>query len=272
MTPASPSRALLLALLWPVLLAGCARPPQGGGGIVSTNPCADAMLVEMVPATRIAAVSHYSQTPGASSMPLALARRFRATAGTAEEVIALRPDLVVASSFTAPATRDAWARAGLKTLYLGIPASIAASTAQVRELAGAVDARPAGERIVQGIDQALRRTRPRDARRPRALLYIAGDLANGGGTLLDELMTHVGLTNAAAGYGLAFTGRLPAETLVAHPPELVIAPDTDRLARLRERLLPKTRAAGIDPALLYCGGPAIPPALDRLAAIRRNVP
>lgn len=261
-------RAVLLALL----LAGCVQPPRGGGGIVSTNPCADAMLVEMVPAHRIAAISHYSQTPGASSMPLALARRFRATAGTAEEVIALRPDLVVASSFTAPATRDAWARAGLKTLYLGIPATIAASQAQVRELAQAVQAKPAGERIVGGIEQALRRTRPADARRPRALLYIAGDLANGGGTLLDELMTHVGLTNAAAGYGLAFTGRLPAETLVAHPPALVIAPDTNRLATLRERLLPRSRAATIDPALLYCGGPAIAPALDRLAAIRRHAP
>ena len=90
-------RALALALL----LAGCAQPPGGGGGIVSTNPCADAMLVHMVPPARIAAISHYSQTPGASSIPLALARRFRATAGTAEEVIALRPDLVVASSFTA---------------------------------------------------------------------------------------------------------------------------------------------------------------------------
>ena len=261
-------RELALALL----LAGCAQPPGGGGGIVSTNPCADAMLVHMVPPARIAAISHYSQTPGASSIPLALARRFRATAGTAEEVIALRPDLVVASSFTAAATREAWARAGLKTLYLGIPATIAASEAQVRELAWAVGAVPAGERIVQNVERALRRTRPTDARRPRALLYISGDLANGGGTLLDEAMTHVGLTNAAAGYGLAFTGRLPAETLVAHPPDVVIAPDRNRLASLRERLLPHSRAATIDPALLYCGGPAIPPALDRLAAIRQEGP
>jgi len=36
--------------------------------------------------------------------------------------------------------------------------------------------------------------------------------------------------------------------------------------------LPHSRAATIDPALLYCGGPAIPPALDRLAAIRQEGP
>ena len=91
----------LLALM----LAGCTQPAaRGGGGIVSTNPCADAMLVELVPASRIAAISHYSVQAEASSMPLSVARRFATTAGTAEEVIGLHPDLVVTSSFTPPAT------------------------------------------------------------------------------------------------------------------------------------------------------------------------
>ncbi len=49
-------------------------------------------------------------------MPLDMARRFRSTAGTAEEVIALAPDLVVASAFTPPATRAAFERAGLGRL------------------------------------------------------------------------------------------------------------------------------------------------------------
>jgi len=95
-------RAIPLLLL---TLAGCTQPAApGGGGIVSTNPCADAMLVALVPPSRIAAISHYSVEAEASSMPLAIARRFATTTGTAEEVIGLRPDLVVTSSFTPPAT------------------------------------------------------------------------------------------------------------------------------------------------------------------------
>lgn len=260
-------RALLLVLL----LVGCAQPPRGGGGIVSTNPCADAMLVRMVPPHRIAAISHYSQDPGASSIPLAVARRFRATAGTAEEVIALAPDLVVASSFTAPSTRDAWARAGLRTLFLDAPQTIAGSEAQIRDLARALEARPQGEAMVAAIDAALRDTVPADNRRPAALLYIAGDLATGAGTLLDAMVTHVGFTDAAAGYGLPFTGRLPGEAIVAHPPAVVIAPDRGRAAALRRRLLPQVPVASFAPALVNCGGPSIPPALRRLAAIRRSL-
>ena len=268
-----------------LLVAGCAAPPRGGGGIVSVNPCADAMLVQLVPASRIAAISHYSQDAGATSLPLTVARRFRATAGTAEEVIALSPDLVVASSFTAPATRDAYARAGLRTLYLDSPQTIAASEAQVRELAAAVGARAAGARMIAAIDAAVAETaRCRDgpasaacrddaavARRPSALFYIAGDLATGAGTLLDAMMTHVGLVNAAAGYGLEYTGRLPAETIVARPPDMVIAPPGGRVAASRRRLLPQTREAAFPRELINCGGPAIPAALRRLAAIRASL-
>lgn len=250
-------------------LAACASPPHGGGGIVSINPCADAMLVRLVPASRIAAISHYSHDPMATSMPIAVARRFRATAGTAEEVIALAPDLVVASRFTAPATRDAFARAGLRTLYLDAPATIAASEAQVRQLAAAVDAGAAGERMVSAIERSLPPVPV--GRRPSALLFIAGDLATGAGTLLDEMMTRAGFANAAAGYGLQFTGRLPAERLVAQPPEVVIAPAGGRGVDLRRRLLPHMVEADFPRQLVNCGGPSIVPAMRRLMAIRAGL-
>ena len=45
-------------LLGLTLLAACAPQPGRTGGIVSTNPCADAMLVELAPWDRIAAISH----------------------------------------------------------------------------------------------------------------------------------------------------------------------------------------------------------------------
>lgn len=227
------------------------------------------MLVRLVPASRIAAISHYSHDPMATSLPIAVARRFRATAGTAEEVIALAPDLVVASRFTAPATRDAFARAGLKTLYLDAPPTIADSEAQVRELAAAVGAHAAGEQMVAAIERSLRTTQVE--RRPSALLFIAGDLATGAGTLLDEMMTRAGFANAAAGYGLQFTGQLPAERLVAQPPEVVIAPAGGRGVDLRRRLLPHTVEADFPRQLVNCGGPTIPPAMQRLTAIRAGL-
>ena len=273
-------------------LAGCTGKPSTGGGIVSTNPCADALLVRLVAPERIAAISHYSQEPSATSIPLDAARRFHATAGTAEEVIALRPALVLASTFTPPATRGAYGQAGLKVVYLGSPTTVAASVAQEREVAAAVGAGAAGEGMVREIFAslpALPVSAPPPRRRgwisnvrgsvrtegepaPPALLYIAGDLATGADTLLDELLGRAGFRNAAAGYGLRYTGRVPLETLAAHPPAVVIAPGDGRTADLRRRLLPAVPHARFDRSLINCGGPAIPPALARLRAIRATLP
>jgi len=311
----------LLALM----LAGCTQPAApGGGGIVSTNPCADAMLVDLVPPSHIAAISHYSVEPDASSMSLPVARRYATTAGTAEEVVGLRPDLVVTSSFTPPATLAAYKRAGLKVLTLDSPTTIAASETQIRTLAAAVGAPQQGEAMVARIESAVAEATPclplplgegrgpsrsdgkgegravsaatatasfdphpsgaarlfpspngRGTMCPAALLFIAGNLANGSGTLLDELMARAGFRNAAADYGLHFTGPLPIETIAAHPPRIIIAPDASRTAILRTRVLARTgatvREARFPRHLVNCGGPAIVPALQRLTEIRRSL-
>jgi len=264
--------AILLALL----LGGCGKPPgvaaSGGGGIVSTNPCVDSVLVRILPPARIAAISHYSQDPSATSIPIAVARRFRGIAGTAEEVIALHPDLVIASTYTPPATQAAYARAGLKTLLVGIPDSIAESQAQVTQIADAAGAPMGGARINAEIDRAVVRWSRKDGASPSALLYISGDLATGGSTLLNDMMTRVGFRNAAASYGLTHTGTLSAETIVTQPPAVVIAPErASRGTTLRRRLLPNTPQAVFPRVLINCGGPTIPPALERLAAIRAGL-
>ena len=258
-----------------LLLAGCAPAGGGKGGIISLNPCSDQLLMALVPPARIAAISQYSKQPGASSIPPDVARRFRATGGTAEEVIALDPDLVVATSFTPPATRAAFARAGLRTLYLDSPTTIAASREQVGDLARAVGEPARGAALNARIDAAV--TASRNTGRPvSALLFLSGDLANGGGTLLDEMMTLAGLRDAAADYGLKMTGTLPVETILSHPPALILTPDGGgRRADTRRRLLTRTgartREMTFPRALMNCGGPTIPNALHRLAAIRRSI-
>jgi len=274
-----------LALLLALLLAGCSAPVKlhaGGGApvrIVSTNPCADAMLVELVSPDRVAAISHYSQDPAATSMPLEMANRFATTAGTAEEVIALDPDLVLTSSFTPASTRNAYDRAGLKTLLLDSPTTIEASKAQITQVAAAVGEEGRGRALNARIDRALASALPQPGPernpQPSALIFIAGSLASGSGNLLDELLARAGFRNAAADYGLAFTGNLPIETIAAHPPRAILTPGPSRTAALRARVLIATRAGTIEAAfprtLVNCGGPTIIPAVTRLAAIRRQL-
>lgn len=266
-----PVSATFRSPVWLTLLSlsACAMPPQGG--IVSTNPCADAILAAIAP-ERLAAISHYSHDPGATSMPLAVARRYPAIAGTAEEVIARHPDLVVTDIFAPAATREAYARAGLTVLTLDSPATITASEAQVMTIARAAGVPNRGAALVQQIHAAI----PHSAGpKPTALLFIGGDLANGGGTLLDDLLARAGLRNAAADYGLAFTGTLPIETIAARPPQVILSDGDGRTADLRRRILTRSGAATIERAfprrLMNCGGPTIVPALRHLAAVRAAV-
>lgn len=256
------------AILSVFLLAACAPAPTRTGGIVSTNPCADAILVRLVPPSRIAAISHYSHDPGATSLPLGLARRFATTAGTAEEVIARAPDLVLADSFAPATTLAAYRRAGLRVVVLGSPTTVTESVAQIRQVAAAVGQQAKGKQLVAEIERSLQ---PAQGTGPRTLFYVSGDLANGSGNLLDEMLLTAGLQNAAAEYGLSYTGTVPLETLVARPPQVIVSPDEGRSAALRRRLLPHVPQVAFPRSLLNCGGPSIPPALARLREVRAGL-
>ena len=268
-----------MGLALSLCLTACAAPPSAGGGIVSTNPCADAMLVELAP-ERIVAISAWSHDPASSSIAPEVARRFRTNAGTAEEIVAMRPDLVVASSFTSAGTREAFARAGLKTLYLDSPVTIEASKVQVSELAAAIGVEARGRAMNARIDRAVARAATGAAAIP-ALVWIGGNLVSGGGTLLDEMLVRAGFSDHAAHYGLQFTGYLPIEHVVADPPRVMLVPDTagrdadSRAAQMRARVLARSgarvREEHFPRSLINCGGPVIAHAMDRLAAIRRSL-
>ena len=103
--------ALMLAVTLAAPLA--AAPVSIPARVVSVNPCVDAILVEVADARQIAGISHYSQDPRSTSMAVATARRFTATAGTAEEIVALAPDLLLSGSHVAPATANALRRMGV---------------------------------------------------------------------------------------------------------------------------------------------------------------
>lgn len=253
-------------------LASCTAQPPRTGGIVSTNPCADQLLLALAPPERIAAISHYSQETAATSIPLGVARRFRGTAGTAEEVIALKPDLVLASSLTPASTLRAYQKLGMKVLLLDSPTTIAASRDQIRTVAAALGTQAAGERLIAWIDAAVVAAAPKDTARPAALLFIAGDFANGGPTLLTEMLERAGFASPRADMSRS----APIEQIVRRPPALILAPDLGgRTAVLRRRVLARAGLPVVEAvfprSLVNCGGPTIVPAMRRLAAIRASM-
>ena len=250
-------------------LAACSSAPQPADRagqpqrIVSLNPCADAILAEIAP-DRLVAVSHYSHDPRASSMEVAKARRWPATGGTVEEVLALDPDLVVASTFLEPATAKALADLNIPVEMVGIASTPDESAEQVRALATATAADAA--KLLDRMPVTQRNPGP-DA--PRVLVWQEGGIVAGPNSMVAAMLERAGLANHAAARGLGQGAYLPLEQVLADPPDIVLAAGDDRaLVHPALRRLPGVTYARLDPALLYCGGPTIPKLAARLEAVR----
>jgi iron complex transport system substrate-binding protein len=253
-----------------MFLGGCSahpmRTPRAHPTIVSLNPCADAILAEVADPAQLLAISHYSHDARASSMDVTKARRFRATGGTAEEVAALAPDLVVGSSFMAPATRDALGDLGPRVETFASPATVEESVAQVRALAKLAGHPERGEALVRRIEASVV---ARPGAPVEAALWQGGGIVPGRGTLVSDLMQRAGLSSYAEARGMAQGDYLSLETIAADPPELLLVAGEERGQRhpLLERI-PGLEVARFEPRLFYCGGPSIPKAMERLRGVR----
>jgi len=246
--------------------------------IVSINPCIDAVLVEVADPGQILAISHYSQDARATSIPLATARRFAATSGTAEEVVALRPDIVLAGAHVSPSTLAALKRLKVPVQTFTVPASVAESIAQVRAIAAAAGQPARGEALVRRIEAAVARaqagTQGRGAAVP-ALIWQGSGLVPGENTLANELLRIAGFRNMSAAYGLKRWDVLPLEHLAARPPRILLSDFAtgDRMTghRVLRRLDDRIIRAQFDERLLSCAGPVIIRALDRLSDVRASL-
>jgi iron complex transport system substrate-binding protein len=248
--------------------------------IVSLNMCVDAILVELVSHDRIAALSHYARDPQRSTIS-EVARQLPITYETAEEVVALRPDLVLTSRHSAPATRNALKRVGIRFELFDVPGTIADSLAQVRQVAHLLGADREGEAMVARIEQALEAARLPDGEQPlTAAIYQPGGLSAGANTVVGELMQLTGLHNIAARYGVQNYRPLPLEVLVSAPPDVLLVGETSPGAPLKTERIVRHRAlralesrmtqAEFPARLVFCAGPTMIDAADSLARAREH--
>lgn len=265
------TRLLVLAAL---ALVGAAPAPHAPR-IVSINPCIDAVLMQVADPAQIAGISHYSQDARATSIPLAVANRFHAVSGTAEEVVALRPDVVLTGPHVEPATLLALKRLRIALVQYPVPASVAESVAQVRGIAAVVGHTDRGQGLAARIEAAAR---PSASAPIPALVWQSGGLVPGAGTLPDELLRRAGFRNMSAAYGLKKWDVLPLEYLIARPPRVLLSVGAAEVGEDRitshpavRRLAQRITLAPYPSRLMNCGGPTIIAAMARLRQVRGGV-
>jgi iron complex transport system substrate-binding protein len=261
-----------------VLLSGCTNAPTiKPNGIVSNNPCIDAILSKVARTQQIAAVSAYSHNAKSASAPLKWSRQFPALGNSAEEVIAARPRLLLTGNLASSGTNAALRSAGVAMVTFGVANSIDGSKQQISAIASAIGQAEAGDQLNAEIDAAMPVLSANTPAIP-ALIWQSDGFVAGEGTLQDDLLRRTGFHNMSRDYGLKNWDHLPLEKMLSDPPKIVFMPqsaggDDERALYLRRRVLRhlkgRTRIIGFPDQLLFCGGPTIIAAAQILNATRQ---
>src|SRR5262249_55864983 len=135
------SRLLALVLGFACAATAAAAPPRR---IVSLNLCTDQLLLALVPPGRIASLTWLARTDGDATQR-AQAAVLPSNRGSAEEVLAAHPDLVLAGRYTTGTTRALLRRVGVPMLEVDAVQDWEGIRRVTREVAAAVGETARGE-------------------------------------------------------------------------------------------------------------------------------
>ncbi len=274
--------ALAAAILLPAPLGkAAASPPLPARPvrIVSLNLCTDQLLMQLVDPARIAAVTHLAADPHYSAMA-AEAQRLPITRGTAEEVIALRPDLVLAGTFSARQAVAMLRRLGYPVVELAPETDFAAITANIRLLAAAVGEEERGAAMVREVEAALAAVPPVPQDPPLYADYAANGFSSGDGTLLAEVANRAGFRTLGQHLGWDGVRQVSLEQLLHTPPAVIdlgdpatapaLAQETVRHPAMRH-LLRDAEVLATPSRYTACGNLRTLRALEALVAARHGL-
>lgn len=266
---------MAVAALFGLAFANAAPAPHPAAPqrIVSLNACADQYLIALADKGQIAALTQFARDPGLSFYA-DKARAYPASQGQAEAVLALRPDLVVASPYRR-AEDLTLLKGKVRILDIKPAESFDDVVKQTRAIAAAIGHPDRGEALIA----SMRARVDAVGRRPSggvAAHYQRGGFITGPRSLMDDLMTRVGLVNLARRLNGGSIGRLSLEQIVYQHPDYLILTDGVSVGQdegslslehpALERAVPPARQLHIPAALTVCGGPSYPAALERLQA------
>jgi iron complex transport system substrate-binding protein len=277
----------LRAQLATVLVAGIATASSTSEAtpqrIVSLNLCVDQILVDLVPRSRIAAVTHLASDPAVSSAP-EKALGLPITHGAAEDVLSRNPDLVLAGQYSTPTTVDLLRRLGLNVVIVPLPQDYAGVRAVVTQIALAVGEPERGAMLIADFDRRLAAAQTKVASlnsRPTAVVYQVNNYISRSGSLVDAALETAGFQNAAGTLKTEYSGQVTLETLIANPPDVLILsakPDDYRTVvsdNLRHPLLARATQSGQTAVVPWsqwlCGTPAIANAVETLVDLRLSM-
>jgi iron complex transport system substrate-binding protein len=263
--------AIVLAILCSPVVA--APPPQR---IMSLKICTDELLMDLVPASRIASLSYLSQEkPVLKLWPEAA--HIAVNHNSLEEILAAKPDLVITLAPVSADERAMLGEGGVPLMIIPEAGNFEQIRTITRALGDAVGEHAKAEALIAGMDAKLRRL---EAETPRQTMRVAG--WGGGGYvpgrsgLFNAIVAAAGGSNMAGGpESYRQGGYYDVESLIAARPDLLAYGDeyidapSLRLDQNAHPVLTKlfaNRRVFYSSALVGCGVPQSADAAVSLAA------
>lgn len=251
-----------LAITGAIAVASMAKAPTSvrPQRIVSLNMCADQLVLALADRSQIAGLTRNAAKPELSA-EASKARGLRILGTSAEEILEIEPDLVVGVPARRTEIMTALAGQGYNMLDLKSADTLEDIHASIRQMAAAVGHPARGEAMIAQMQGELARI-PAGGRGRIAAYYQRRGYMTGTGTLIDDLMTRMGLVNLAAKLGKPPLAQVSLEEMVAAQPDfLIVESATDRVTDQGTEMLhhPALRAIpriSIPQAWTVCGGPA----------------
>ncbi|HLZ73545.1 ABC transporter substrate-binding protein [Phenylobacterium sp.] len=220
---ASALRSLVLvvaafAVGGPVASAAGRAVPQR---MMSTNVCTDLLLLELAPKSRIASVTFLAPEAARALFPGA-ADGIPLNHNSAEDVVNVRPDLILDSGLSTPLVRTLARQVGARVVDVKDANNFQDIRDVLRQVGDEIGERPRAEALIARMDATLAGlAADPPKKRLRVVAWSGGSAVPGKGSLTDAIITAAGAENIAARPGASESSFGVEELLTADPDALL---------------------------------------------------
>ncbi len=248
--------------------------------IVSINLCTDQLLMLLADRDRIISVSYLATKKDTSAM-IREATGITKNHGRAEEIMLMKPDLILAGSFTSHPTVFLLKKLGYRIVEVPVIRNLDDIRQNIKTVAEAIGEPQRGIKMIANFDDRLSALQASPTtKKPIAVFYRENSYTTGGHTLANAILDTAGMLNLAKQLGISGSGHLPLETLLTHPSDILIlgrkrsqkgsvaaaAFDHPAFKKLAESRL----AITIHNPYWICGTPFVLDAIEHLVTVKKT--
>lgn len=246
------------------------------GRVVSMNLCTDQLAILLAGPGQLHSVSRLATDPDLSVLA-EQAGQFVLNHGSAEEIYLLKPDLVLAGTYSRRSSVNMLKNMGFHVEEFAPAYSFEDIRKTMIRMGQLLHRQAQAARLVAEMESRLAAI-PHRTEAKTAAFYYRGGYTAGAGTLEGQVLEKAGLDNLAEKLNINGIARLPLEVLVLNTPDYLVRGLPRYKAGLQEfrdshhpaltALSGKTKKVVIPGQLIMCGGPFTVDAVKLLADVQ----